>query len=223
MKKILIAVAVLSFITPATLFAGDGEGGKGKEHKMSPDKHAKMLEKFDADGDGVLSEDERAAAKAAHKARKEQKKADRLKKCDTDGDGVISDEEKAAAKAAGKAGKKGGKDKKAQFIAEFDLDGDGVPEDMNGDGVVDTSDRAWVLTMRPSVLWELPADDGLVRPFSSSDISCSEAVSESTKGISLKQRPDDDEEEDPADPTDPTDPAGPGPIIQRQGRTHTEQ
>ncbi|MBP8131382.1 MAG: hypothetical protein KA184_17520 [Candidatus Hydrogenedentes bacterium] len=40
-----------------------------------------------------------------------------------------------------------------------DVDGDYVPDDMNGDGVVDTRDRAWVLKLVPQQLWELPYTD----------------------------------------------------------------
>jgi len=42
----------------------------------------------------------------------------------------------------------------------IDLDGDGVPDDMNGDGVVDSRDRAWVVRLVPQQLWELPDLDG---------------------------------------------------------------
>ena len=71
------------------------EGGKCEEKK------AAMLEKYDIDNDGKLSEEERQAAK-------EDFKAAMLEKYDTDGDGELSPEEK-----------------KAAFIAKFDKDGDG--------------------------------------------------------------------------------------------------
>jgi hypothetical protein len=41
----------------------------------------------------------------------------------------------------------------------IDIDGDGMPDDMNGDGLVDDRDKAWVLTLRPTNNWELPKDD----------------------------------------------------------------
>lgn len=44
----------------------------------------------------------------------------------------------------------------AEFI---DLDGDGIPDDMNGDGALDDQDKAWVLTMTPQNLWEVPQQD----------------------------------------------------------------
>jgi hypothetical protein len=42
----------------------------------------------------------------------------------------------------------------------IDLDGDGVPDDMNGDGAVDSRDEAWVLTLRPQQTWAVPYEDG---------------------------------------------------------------
>lgn len=54
------------------------------------------LRQFDADGNGILDEEERQAAKAA----RDVKLADRLGRWDTDNDGVISEAEKEAAKAA---------------------------------------------------------------------------------------------------------------------------
>lgn len=50
---------------------------------------AEVLKKFDKDGDGKLSEEER-------KAFQEERKAEALKKYDKDGDGKLSDEEKKA-------------------------------------------------------------------------------------------------------------------------------
>lgn len=40
-----------------------------------------------------------------------------------------------------------------------DLDGDRIADDLNGDGVVDLEDRAWVLTLRPRERWRVPTDD----------------------------------------------------------------
>ncbi len=61
-----------------------------------------VLKKFDKDGDGKLSDEEKAAWKAA---RDGEKKA-MLEKYDADKDGKLSDEEKAAAKAEREKGKK---------------------------------------------------------------------------------------------------------------------
>ena len=48
---------------------------------------AAMLERFDADGDGELSEAERATAKESFKAKREQMKARLLERFDANGDG----------------------------------------------------------------------------------------------------------------------------------------
>lgn len=40
-----------------------------------------------------------------------------------------------------------------------DLNGDGSPDDMDGDGVVDFRDRAWVLDLTPASLWTVPRSD----------------------------------------------------------------
>ncbi|MCC6491027.1 MAG: DUF11 domain-containing protein, partial [Candidatus Hydrogenedentes bacterium] len=40
-----------------------------------------------------------------------------------------------------------------------DLTGDGVADDMSGDGVVTAADKAWVLTLRPKTPWILPTID----------------------------------------------------------------
>jgi len=57
-----------------------------------------MLKKFDANADGVLSDEEKATAKA----KADERKANFLKKHDTNGDGALSDEERSAAGLTGK-------------------------------------------------------------------------------------------------------------------------
>lgn len=54
----------------------------------------------------------------------------------------------------------------------IDLDGDGAPDDMNGDGLVGTEDYAWVLTFTPAVLWEVPHEDGFQFDFNGAVIEC---------------------------------------------------
>jgi Ca2+-binding EF-hand superfamily protein len=101
-KSLITALAILS-VPALALAEGDGE----KKGKHCEKHRERMLEKFDADGDGKLSEEERAEAKAAMKAYKEKM----IAKYDTDGDGELSEEEKKAAKDA--------------FIAKYDSNGDG--------------------------------------------------------------------------------------------------
>lgn len=88
------------------------------ERKVPP----RILEKFDADGDGKLNKEEREAAKAARGERMKERKQEMLEKFDKDGDGELNDEEKAAMKEAmkkgpGRDGKKG-KGKKGKKGAE---------------------------------------------------------------------------------------------------------
>ena len=63
-----------------------------------------LLKEFDKDGDGKLSDEEKAAMKAARAEHKQEM----LKKFDSDGDGKLSDPEREAMRAA-REGK--GKDK----------------------------------------------------------------------------------------------------------------
>lgn len=69
---------------------------------------AEVLACFDADGDGLLSETERQAARAA-------RRAEVLERFDADGDGALSETEHQAAREA----------KRREFMARFDEDGDG--------------------------------------------------------------------------------------------------
>ena len=84
----------------STSFAENGK--KGDKEGKKPSKE-EILKKFDTDGDGELSETEKAAAKA--NKGKRPSKEEILAKFDADGDGKLSDTEKSAAKAAKKAKK----------------------------------------------------------------------------------------------------------------------
>ena len=99
---------------------------------------ARMLEQFDADGDGELSSDEREAAKAFMQERKAEHKARLREECDANGDGVLSaDERPERARGEGRRGKEGrhgkgrggkehrGKHMHKQALELFDVDGDG--------------------------------------------------------------------------------------------------
>ena len=107
----IAALATLGLL--ATSFAEGKKCDKRKGgHKISEEKRAELVAKFDKDGDGKLSEEERKAARAAHKA-------EFMEKHDTDGDGELSDDEKKAAREA----------RKAKFMEKFDKDGDGELSD----------------------------------------------------------------------------------------------
>lgn len=66
--------------------------------EKAPSKEA--LKKYDADGDGKLSEEEQAKRKADIAAKSAATRKANLDKYDTDGDGKLSKEERAAKKAA---------------------------------------------------------------------------------------------------------------------------
>ncbi|MDA0836805.1 MAG: EF-hand domain-containing protein [Planctomycetota bacterium] len=119
-------ILVGSFLMGTSLFAqdrpADGEEAV-KPHRPSKEE---ILQKFDKDGDGELSEDEKAAMKEAmEKHRGKPGEGDRRiseemrKKFDADGDGKLNEDERAALKEAMK------KRLHADAIKKFDKDGDG--------------------------------------------------------------------------------------------------
>ncbi|WP_438482073.1 hypothetical protein [Oleiharenicola lentus] len=104
---IALGLLALAIAAPATSFAQEGH----KEKKPSK----ATLEQYDANKDGVLSEEENAAAKAGAAAKAKATKEANLAKYDADKDGKLSESEKATKKAdddAAKAAKKAEKDAK---------------------------------------------------------------------------------------------------------------
>lgn len=88
-----------------SLTAADKDGADRKRPEgAKPEANARLLERFDKDGDGKLSDAERAAAKAAMADRGgkggEEMRAKLLKEFDKDGDGQLDEGERAAAKKA---------------------------------------------------------------------------------------------------------------------------
>jgi Ca2+-binding EF-hand superfamily protein len=79
----------------------------------------RMMEALDKDGDGQVSDEEKAVAREAWRARREAWRKEHLAKHDQDGDGQISQEERAAAWQARRA------EMRKKMFAELDLDGDG--------------------------------------------------------------------------------------------------
>ena len=87
---------------------GEGKGPRGGD-RTPP---AEIIEKFDTDGDGKLNDEERKAARAAHREIMEKRRAEMLAKYDTDKDGKLSADER-----------------KAAMLDRFDTDKDGVLSD----------------------------------------------------------------------------------------------
>lgn len=91
---------------------------QGKPDLPKRDMPLALLETFDTNKDGKLSEDERNAMRAAMQAKAEERKAAMLAKYDKDGDGKLSDDEKATLKANMEA-------KRLALIEKYDADRDG--------------------------------------------------------------------------------------------------
>jgi len=89
-----------------------------------------VIDKFDKDSDGKLSDDERAAAREAMMDHRKDREGNRdkwmLEKFDKDGDGKLSDEEKEAMEAARKAKHE---EFKKEMLKKYDKDGDGELSD----------------------------------------------------------------------------------------------
>jgi Ca2+-binding EF-hand superfamily protein len=77
-----------------------------------------LIAKFDKDGDGQLSPDERKAMREDMKAQGEKRREEMLKKFDKDGDGKLSDEERKAMRDAMEA-------KRKEILEKYDADKDG--------------------------------------------------------------------------------------------------
>ena len=109
-----ILAATLGLALTGTLAAQDRNPDAARRPFLKGMMFAHMLHKADTDGDGKLSETERAAAKAKFQ---ENRKAF-VAKHDTDGDGTLDEAERAAAREQIAARWKEAKDK-------FDTNGDG--------------------------------------------------------------------------------------------------
>lgn len=93
MRTHLLAVALM-------LVGGMALSANAGDKARNPEMRKKLLEKFDKDGDGKLSESERAAAKAAFQEKHPEAREKLIARFDKDGDGKLNEEERAAAKAA---------------------------------------------------------------------------------------------------------------------------
>jgi Ca2+-binding EF-hand superfamily protein len=108
---LLLGTGALAEDTPA-----QDDGGRHAWHGRG---HGGMWKQLDKDGDGELSDQERADAKAAWGARREARKTEMLANFDKDGDGELSAEEKREAWKSG-----AGEMRKKMFV-ELDKDDDG--------------------------------------------------------------------------------------------------
>jgi hypothetical protein len=100
---IAFIVSALSGLAFVTTVRADQEGDK-------PPSKA-MLEKYDANHDGVISEEEKEAGKAAAKEAREARRQEELDKYDENKDGKINRDERAKIKADREAEKEAKKAK----------------------------------------------------------------------------------------------------------------
>lgn len=87
---------------------------------------AEAISRFDADGDGQLSDDERAAARAEWEARAEEFRQQLVRRYDTNGDGELSRDEREAARQEQREVRREIRDR---VVPQYDLDGDGELND----------------------------------------------------------------------------------------------
>ncbi|WP_455565031.1 EF-hand domain-containing protein [Akkermansia biwaensis] len=132
---------------PATPPPGDAprhhEGRQGKRPQrpgMNPEQMGMfiigeqlVLEQYDTDKDGKLSDEEKAAVKAEIDKRMKARRDEMMKKYDKDGDGKLSREERQSmrdgwAKAHPEAVKKM-EERRAEMMKKYDKDGDGKLSD----------------------------------------------------------------------------------------------
>ncbi|WP_309386581.1 EF-hand domain-containing protein [Cerasicoccus frondis] len=98
--------------------AGENARPHGPQKGERPERPSRedILAKFDADGDGKLSESEREAAREYHREQMS------LRRFDADGDGALSAEERAQYDAFVA-------EREAKLLERFDKDGDGILSD----------------------------------------------------------------------------------------------
>ncbi|MEZ5275013.1 MAG: EF-hand domain-containing protein [Opitutaceae bacterium] len=115
---------------------GRPQGGKGRPGGPGDGSglnHEQMMKAADTDGDGVVSDEERAAMRAKMQARGKMNRQQMLERFDTDGDGQISPEERQAARESmggrGPGQGKAGGPNHAEMMKRMDKDGDGVISD----------------------------------------------------------------------------------------------
>src|SRR2546426_11470960 len=103
-KFAMISVLGLSLLDGAHAATAPRDDGAGPHPRVRrflqnhPMLRQRLVEKFDANKDGKLDEQERAAAKAFVKDRLLQRKAQIIERFDTNHDGQLSPDERAAAR-----------------------------------------------------------------------------------------------------------------------------
>jgi Ca2+-binding EF-hand superfamily protein len=121
MKKTTIAALVVATaaagFTVARADQGDDKGFGGRHGRRGPSE-AQLLEKYDANHNGVLDPEEKEAAKAEWQAHRQEREAKMLERFDTNHNGKIDPEERQAMQAQREA-------RRAEMLKKYDTDGDG--------------------------------------------------------------------------------------------------
>lgn len=108
---------VLGVLLGTCTFAAAQEKPK-REVRQGREMPAMLLEKFDKDGDGKLSDDERKAMQEERRVMAAKRHAEMLAKFDKDGDGKLSDDERSAMRDAMEARRK-------EILEKYDADKNG--------------------------------------------------------------------------------------------------
>ena len=132
---ILSTLACVTIVSLAvTTFAAPSKNNDPAARK------AEMLKKFDKDGDGKLSDEEKSTLRVEIQNRRGERdrkqwspeqRDEMLKKFDKDGDGKLSDEEKSTLRAEiqnhrrGRDRKQWTPEQRDEMLKKFDTDGDG--------------------------------------------------------------------------------------------------
>ena len=96
--------------------------GEQRGDRRGEDWRQQMMSRYDTDGDGEISDEERQAARDAMRARRDEMRAQWVSRWDKDGDGELSEEEMGEARAERE---KARKEFEAVLVDRFDADGDG--------------------------------------------------------------------------------------------------
>ena len=126
MKKNLTIVALVAIIV-VCIGIVRSNFAEGEDDGYRSGRERALIKKFDKDGDGELSEEEKSAIRELE----EQREKAYLKKYDTDGDGKISGEEKAEAQRL----------RKLEWVEKYDRNADGKVSDEEMEAARKSRDR----------------------------------------------------------------------------------
>jgi Ca2+-binding EF-hand superfamily protein len=121
MTGLVVGLAVASSAALALAQDGAVEGRRGHRHGGQMKAH--LLEKYDANKNGVLDPEEKEAAKADREKFRAERKQRMLERFDANHDGVLDEAEKAEARKAFGARRE---EHRREMLKKYDKDGDGT-------------------------------------------------------------------------------------------------